>query len=75
MESIHSSSLRGTWGCENMKKILLYAAILGAAAGVYFLYGKQLGAIAFFLLAIYFAWLAYKKWDRPMRRRKRGRAD
>ncbi|WP_404356690.1 hypothetical protein LG291_24070 [Cytobacillus firmus] len=47
-----------------MKKILLYIAILAAAAGVYFLYGKQLGAIAFFLLSIYFTWLAYKKWDR-----------
>ncbi|WP_200870016.1 hypothetical protein [Cytobacillus firmus] len=58
-----------------MKKILLYAATLGAAAGVYFLYGKQLGAIAFFLLSIYFTWLAYKKWDRPLRGRRRRRAD
>ncbi|KAF0825355.1 hypothetical protein ACOSZF_06205 [Cytobacillus firmus] len=58
-----------------MKKILLYAAILAAAAGVYFLYGKQLGAIAFFLLSIYFTWLAYKKWDRPLRDRRRRRAD
>jgi hypothetical protein len=58
-----------------MKKILLYAAILGAAAGVYFLYGKQLGAIAFYLLSIYFTWLAYKKWDRPLRGRKRRRTD
>ncbi|MCC3648270.1 MULTISPECIES: hypothetical protein [Bacillaceae] len=58
-----------------MKKILLYAAILAAAAGVYFLYGKQLGAIAFFLLSIYFTWLAYKKWDRPLRGRRRRRAD
>ncbi|MBY6054301.1 hypothetical protein LIS77_23890 [Cytobacillus firmus] len=58
-----------------MKKILLYAAILAAAAGVYFLYGKQLGAIAFFLLSIYFTWLAYKKWDRPLRGRRKRRAD
>ncbi|WP_197206424.1 hypothetical protein [Cytobacillus firmus] len=58
-----------------MKKILLYAAILAAAAGVYFLYGKQLGAIAFFLLSIYFTWLAYKKWDRPLRVRRKRRAD
>ncbi|WP_175609058.1 hypothetical protein [Paenibacillus sp. FSL R5-0490] len=58
-----------------MKKILLYAAILAAAAGVNFLYGKQLGAIAFFLLSIYFTWLAYKKWDRPLRGRRRRRAD
>ncbi|WP_394581341.1 hypothetical protein [Cytobacillus firmus] len=58
-----------------MKKILLYIAILAAAAGVYFLYGKQLGAIAFFLLSIYFTWLAYKKWDRPLRGRRKRRAD
>ncbi|MEK3857563.1 hypothetical protein [Cytobacillus sp. FSL H8-0458] len=58
-----------------MKKILLYTAILAAAAGVYFLYGKQLGAIAFFLLSIYFTWLAYKKWDRPLRGRRKRRAD
>ncbi|URM33262.1 hypothetical protein LLY41_01880 [Cytobacillus firmus] len=58
-----------------MKKIMLYAAILAAAAGVYFLYGKQLGAIAFFLLSIYFTWLAYKKWDRPLRGRRKRRAD
>ncbi|WP_166672489.1 MULTISPECIES: hypothetical protein [Cytobacillus] len=58
-----------------MKKVLLYAAILAAAAGVYFLYGKQLGAIAFFVLSFCFTWLAYKKWDRPLRGRKRRRAD
>lgn len=58
-----------------MKKILLYTAILAAAAGVYFLYGKQLGAIAFYLLSIYFTWLAYKKWDRPLRGRRKRRAD
>ncbi|MCM3705423.1 MULTISPECIES: hypothetical protein [Cytobacillus] len=58
-----------------MKKFLLYAAMLAAGAGVYFLYGKQLGAIAFFLLSIFFTWLAYKKWDRPLRGRRKQRAD
>ena len=58
-----------------MKKILLYAAIFAAAAGVYFLYGKQLGAIAFFVLSFYFTWLSYKKWDRPVKGRRKRRVD
>ncbi|EFV77983.1 hypothetical protein HMPREF1013_01666 [Bacillus sp. 2_A_57_CT2] len=54
---------------------MLYAAILAAAAGVYFLYGKQLGAIAFFVLSFYFTWLAYKKWDRPVKGRRKRRVN
>ncbi|GLB59093.1 hypothetical protein [Cytobacillus sp. NCCP-133] len=58
-----------------MKKILLYAALVGAIAGVYFLYERQLGAIPFFFLSFYFTWLAYKQMDRPMKSRARKRAD
>ncbi|GAA2712254.1 hypothetical protein [Cytobacillus oceanisediminis] len=58
-----------------MKRIFLYAALVGAIAGVYFLYERQLGAIAFFLLSFYFTWLAYKQMDQPLKSRKRKRAD
>ncbi|MBT2688664.1 hypothetical protein J7I93_10745 [Bacillus sp. ISL-47] len=58
-----------------MKKLFLYAALVGASAGVYFLYERQLGAIAFFLLSFYFTWLAYKQMDQPLKGRKRNRVD
>ncbi|MBS4190059.1 hypothetical protein KHA94_07560 [Bacillus sp. FJAT-49705] len=44
-----------------MKRIFMFAAIMGIVIGTYFLYQKQLGAIAFFLLSIYFFSLAYSQ--------------
>lgn len=41
-----------------MKQIFLFAAIIGAIASLYYLYQRQLGAIPFFLLAIFFFALA-----------------
>ncbi|MDZ5471781.1 hypothetical protein SM124_08475 [Bacillus sp. 31A1R] len=47
-----------------MKQIFLFAAIVGAVASLYYLYQWQLGAIPFFLLAIFFFSLAMMQLKR-----------
>ncbi len=44
-----------------MKSFFTIAAVIGAAAGMYYLYQHQLGAISFFLLSVFFFSLAYSQ--------------
>ncbi|MBU8881020.1 hypothetical protein BGM26_19040 [Bacillus sp. FJAT-29790] len=44
-----------------MRRFFLFAAIMGIMTGMYYLYQKQLGAIPFLLLSIYFFVLAYSQ--------------
>ncbi|MEH7125562.1 hypothetical protein V7122_10390 [Bacillus sp. JJ1532] len=44
-----------------MKRIFVFAAIMGICIGFYYLYQKQLGAIPFFLISIFFFSLAYSQ--------------
>ncbi|WP_174734757.1 hypothetical protein [Mesobacillus harenae] len=41
-----------------MKNILTYIIVIGIAAGLYYLYQRQLGAISFFILSVFFFALA-----------------
>ncbi|NKE04567.1 MULTISPECIES: hypothetical protein [Mesobacillus] len=50
-----------------MRSVLLTAGAVIAAAGMYYLYQRQLGAISFFLLSIVFFFLAYTQ----LKKRKR----
>ena len=42
-----------------LKHFLMIVATLGAIAGMYYLYQRQLGAISFFILSTFFFYLAY----------------
>lgn len=57
-----------------MKRITIFTAIIGIIIGFYYLYQRQLGAIAFFLTSIYFFSLALsqlsKKTKNPVKNEK-----
>lgn len=44
-----------------VKRIFIFAAIMAVVTGTYYLYQKQLGAIAFFLISLYFFKQAYNQ--------------
>ncbi|MBP2242524.1 uncharacterized membrane protein YbaN (DUF454 family) [Cytobacillus eiseniae] len=44
-----------------MKRILIFVGMIVVMIGTFYLYQKQLGAIPFLLLSIYFFILAYKQ--------------
>jgi lipopolysaccharide export LptBFGC system permease protein LptF len=60
---------------NRLRQILTIGAFAAAIAAFYFLYQRQLGAVAFFLLSIYFLYqamgqLSGKKERKPGRRKK-----
>ncbi|KOP71795.1 hypothetical protein ACFFHH_14120 [Cytobacillus solani] len=44
-----------------MKRIFVFIGLLGVCIGTVYLYQRQLGAIPFLLISIYFFILAYKQ--------------
>ncbi|MDQ0269288.1 hypothetical protein [Cytobacillus purgationiresistens] len=55
-----------------MKLLFFAVAVIGFFIGFYFLYKSQLGAIPFFLLSLFFMWLAFFQVKKAMREDKEG---
>ncbi|PLR76824.1 hypothetical protein CU633_13835 [Bacillus sp. V3-13] len=56
-----------------MRQFFLIASFIGALAALYYLYQRQLGAISFFLLSIFFFSLAVNQLSRQPDQKKDNR--
>lgn len=45
----------------NLKSFFLFALFFGAASALYYLYERQLGAISFFILSVFFFKIAFNQ--------------
>jgi hypothetical protein len=61
-------------GCETLKRrILIFLIIVSFAALTIFLYQRQLGAVSFFALAIFFFSMAYNQSTDPSKKKRKRR--
>lgn len=53
-----------------LKQVFFIAGIVGAAAALFYLYQRQLGAISFFITSIYFFYLAFSQLKKAKKDRR-----
>lgn len=58
-----------------MKNIFMFIVIIGTLVGFYYLYQRQLGAIPFFIISIYFFTRAHNQLTRKIKNTPKNQKD